>query len=35
MVGLIVLHVCAALRHHFVLRDGTLTRMIPALARPK
>lgn len=35
MVGLIVLHVCAALRHHFVLRDGTLTRMIPVLARPE
>lgn len=35
MAGLIVLHVCAALRHHFVLRDGTLTRMIPALTRPE
>lgn len=33
MVGLVALHVCAALRHHFVLRDGTLSRMIPLLAR--
>ncbi|GAA0733041.1 cytochrome b [Sphingomonas japonica] len=29
MAALIVLHVAAALRHHFVLRDGTLARMLP------
>ncbi|WP_188055902.1 cytochrome b [Sphingosinithalassobacter sp. CS137] len=29
MAGLVVLHVAAALRHHFVLRDRTLARMLP------
>ena len=28
MLALIVLHVAAALRHHFVLRDGVLRRML-------
>jgi cytochrome b561 len=27
------LHVAAALWHHFVLRDGTLARMLPSLRR--
>lgn len=27
--ALIVLHVAAALRHHFILRDGVLRRMLP------
>jgi cytochrome b561 len=27
------LHVAAALWHHFVLRDGALARMLPALRR--
>lgn len=31
MAGLIVLHVGAALRHHFLLKDKILRRMIPAL----
>lgn len=29
MLGLVVLHVAAALRHHFLLRDGVLLRMLP------
>lgn len=29
-VVLVVLHVGAALRHHFILRDSVLTRMLPA-----
>jgi cytochrome b561 len=33
MLALVVLHIAAALRHHFVLRDGVLARMAPALAR--
>lgn len=33
MAALVVLHVIAALRHHFLLRDGTLGRMIPLVAR--
>lgn len=28
MIGLIVLHVAAALRHHWVLKDNVLTRML-------
>lgn len=32
MAALVVLHVGAALRHHFVLRDGVLARMLPGLA---
>ncbi|UCI19771.1 cytochrome b [Mesorhizobium sp. B2-1-8] len=27
-IGLVALHVCAALRHHFLLRDSVLARMI-------
>jgi cytochrome b561 len=34
MLALIVLHVAAALRHHFLLRDTVLARMVPAL-RPR
>ena len=30
---LFVLHVGGALKHHFVAKDGTLARMIPAVAR--
>jgi len=30
---LFVLHVAGALKHHFVEKDGTLARMIPALRR--
>ncbi|WP_306253680.1 cytochrome b [Parvularcula sp. IMCC14364] len=32
-VVLIVLHVAAALKHHFVNRDAVLTRMIPSLKK--
>lgn len=28
MIGLLVLHIGAALRHHFVLKDGMLARML-------
>ena len=31
MLALIVLHVAAALRHHFLLRDTVLARMLPGL----
>jgi cytochrome b561 len=31
LLGVIGLHVLAALYHHFVLRDGTLRRMLPGL----
>ncbi len=31
MLALVVLHVGAALRHRFILRDGVLARMAPAL----
>ena len=31
-VALVLLHVAGALRHHFILRNGILARMIPALA---
>ena len=33
MLLLVVLHVAAALRHHFLLRDTILLRMAPALGR--
>lgn len=33
MLLLVALHVAAALRHHLILRDGVLARMIPALGR--
>ncbi|BAN27621.1 cytochrome B561 (plasmid) [Caballeronia insecticola] len=29
LLALVVLHVCAAIYHHLVLRDGTLIRMLP------
>ncbi|VVE77577.1 cytochrome b [Pandoraea sputorum] len=29
LLGAVALHVCAALYHHWVLRDGTLHRMLP------
>ncbi len=29
MIALIAVHACAALRHHFLLRDGVLARMSP------
>jgi cytochrome b561 len=28
-IGLIVLHIAAALKHHFILKDDTLKRMLP------
>ncbi|WP_034157419.1 cytochrome b [Sphingomonas sp. ERG5] len=31
MLALILLHILAALRHHFVLRDGILARMLPGV----
>jgi len=34
-MGLVALHVAAALRHHFIKRDDVLARMIPVLARKK
>lgn len=33
MLALVVLHIAAALRHHFIQRDAVLARMIPALRR--
>jgi cytochrome b561 len=33
MAAVIVLHVAAALKHHFVDRDDVLIRMLPFLAR--
>ena len=33
MIALIVLHIAAALRHHWILRDATLVRMTPILRR--
>ncbi len=33
MLALVVLHIGAALRHHFLLRDQVLVRMAPALDR--
>ena len=30
LVALLVLHIAAALRHHFAKRDDVLTRMLPA-----
>lgn len=35
MVALVAGHVGAALFHHFVLRDGTLRRMVPARRAPQ
>lgn len=33
MLGLVLAHVGAALKHHFIERDGILARMIPFLGR--
>ncbi len=33
VLALVVLHVAAALRHHFLLRDAGLGRMAPGLIR--
>ncbi|MEM7567096.1 MAG: cytochrome b [Pseudomonadota bacterium] len=33
-LGLIALHAGAALKHHFVLRDNVLVRMLPRMLRP-
>jgi cytochrome b561 len=33
MLALLVLHVAAALKHHFIERDNTLARMLPFLQR--
>jgi cytochrome b561 len=35
LLALIVLHVAAALRHHFVARDDTLRRMLRPCAPPR
>ncbi len=35
LLGLIALHVAAALQHHFIRRDDVLLRMLPALRRGK
>jgi cytochrome b561 len=35
MIGLVALHVAAALKHHFVNRDDVLARMAPFMARKK
>ncbi len=34
LLALVVLHAAAALRHHFILRDGVLWRMLPFVAPP-
>jgi cytochrome b561 len=28
MIALLVLHIAAALRHHFILKDGIMARML-------
>lgn len=33
MAALVVIHIAAALRHHFLLRDQVLARMLPGLRR--
>jgi cytochrome b561 len=33
LLGLVLLHIAAALKHHFINRDDTLTRMLPWLNR--
>ncbi|MGB8843173.1 MAG: cytochrome b [Aliidongia sp.] len=35
LLALILLHAAAALRHHFILRDGILRRMLPSWTRPE
>jgi cytochrome b561 len=34
LAALLFLHIGAALRHHFILSDNTLTRMLPGSSRP-
>lgn len=34
MLALVVLHIAAALRHHLILRDSTLARMLPIVRAP-
>ncbi|KMO43454.1 cytochrome B561 [Methylobacterium variabile] len=34
LIALLLLHIGAALRHHLVLRDDTLWRMLPVVPRP-
>jgi len=35
LIALVLVHAAAALRHHFILKDDVLTRMLPArLERP-
>ena len=34
LLALVILHIGAALKHHFVDRDGVLARMLPFLSRP-
>ncbi|HEY3328300.1 MAG TPA: cytochrome b [Novimethylophilus sp.] len=33
LLGLLTVHIAAALKHHFVDRDGTLQRMLPSFSR--
>ena len=33
LIALLLIHAGAALRHHFILRDGILRRMLPAIQR--
>jgi len=35
LMGLVAVHVAAALQHHFIRRDGTLRRMLPDAAAEK
>lgn len=35
MAGLVVVHIAAALRHHFIRRDAVLGRMAPAISLPE
>jgi cytochrome b561 len=35
MLVLVILHAVAALRHHFLLRDDVLARMLPAIKSPE
>lgn len=34
LLALVILHILAALRHHLILRDSTLVRMLPILRAP-
>ena len=35
LIGLVFIHAAAALRHHFIIKDDVLRRMLPALPRRK